>query len=53
MPVVDVLADQFVTGGGDVFAQQRQLRTDGATVGLRARSIPAHITPPSPQAPAR
>ena len=34
MPVVDVLADQLVTGGGDVFAQQRQLRADGAAVGL-------------------
>ena len=26
MPVVDVFADQFVTGGGDVFAQQRPYR---------------------------
>ena len=34
MPVVDVLANQFVIGGGDVFAQQRQLRADGAAVGL-------------------
>ena len=53
MPVVDVLADQLVTGGGDVFAQQRQLRADGAAVGLAPRWTPAHTAPPSPQAPAR
>ena len=40
MPVVDVLADQLVTGSGDVFAQQRQLRADGAAVGLRLGGHP-------------
>ena len=32
--VVDVLADQFVPGGGDVLAQHRQLGADGAAFGL-------------------
>ena len=34
MPIVDVLADQLVADRSDMFAQQRQLRADGAAVGL-------------------
>jgi hypothetical protein len=40
LPIVDVLAYQLITGGGDVFAQQLQLRADGAAVGLALGGYP-------------
>lgn len=34
VPVVDVLGDQLITGGGDMLTKQGQLRTDRAALGL-------------------